>query len=299
MFRNLGTRWTFAIAGGFFLFLLTGSPVHAADTKGSPALKTPSPAGGFATFDSLNRIILPAQTPSYVGGQTPPLEVTPGNRFMGILVSHAALWEKAQTGLAITSDQRQRLRVILEKTRGALIKSDAVDLRLVQLFEAMLVRRRVPAKEIAALNARIGEVEGKEGMQFVGALKEMQAVLTAPQIQTLKQLNDTVLPSPNVSVTSALMFTDRMLSLRWQKLVPSLPKKAREDLARRYAKARRWLWSLATEKTISDREVADILGKPFVDMQAFGEIEKTAGPLEGKFWGTFLRIVALLNPNAR
>ena len=281
--------------GGAALALFSALPALAAPSPSHPALPT---VAGFSTDDALNRVILPAQTPSFVGGQTPPLAVTPGNRFMEILVGHATLWEKPESGLAITSDQRHRLREILIRSRAAIIKSDAADLRLVQLFEAMLVETHVPQKKLAALNARIGEVEGKEGMQFVGALKEMQAVLSAPQIMTLRNLNETVLPSSNVSVSSALMFADRMLSIRWEKAMEETRSAtARDNLARRYHKARNWLWSLAAEKTVSDRTVNDLLSMPFVDMEAFGELEKKAGPLEGKFWGTFLRVVTLLSPS--
>lgn len=292
--RALAIR-AFHLAGGMALSALAMLPAQAAKVSQAP----PPSLGSFATDDALNRIILPAQTPSFVGGQAPPLEVTPGNRFMQVLVCHAALWGKADTGIALTSDQRARLVQILTRTRAAIIKSDAADLRLVQLFEAMLVRGHIPQKQLAALNVRIGEVEGKEGMQFVSALKEMQAVLTAPQIQTLRQKNETVLPSSNVSVTSALMFADRMLSLRWKTLVPMLSKRSKEAMAARYRKARTWLWSLAAEKTVSDRNVKDLLDKPFVDMAAYETLEKTAGPLEGKFWGTFLRIVSLLSPAPR
>ena len=289
-------RWTFPVMGGAALALAFALPARSGTVHSAP----PPPLESYATDKALNRLVLPAQTPSFVGGQTPPMEVTPGNRFMGILVSHVALWEKADSGLAISSDQRRRFREVLLKAREKIIKSDAEDLRLVQLFEAMLVRTHLPAKKLAAANARIGEVEGKEGMQFVSALKELQAVLTGPQIMTLKRMNETVLPSSDVTVTSALMFADRMLSIRWQLAMKSpLSAKARESLSARYDKARNWLFSLAAEKTVSDRRVGDLLAKPFVDMEAFGELEKTAGPLEGRFWGTFLRIVTLLSPPAR
>ena len=291
--RIVISRRTVGMGGGLLLVLMASLPVHGAGVKKGAV--TPPSLGGYATDDALNRVVIPAQTPSFVGGQKPPMAVTPGNRFMRILVSHVALWESPETGLAISADQRKRFREILLKTRPELIRNDATDLRLVQLFEAFLVRKKVPEKRLHALNARIGEIEGKEAMEFLSALKELQAVLTAPQIQMLRQKNETELPSDNVSVSSALMFADRMLSIRWQRVMAgSLPAKSREGLARRYHKARNWLWSLAAEKTVSDRSVDDLLSKPFVDMEAFGEIEKKAGPLEGKFWGTFLRIVTLL-----
>ena len=295
--RHAAKRGTVPVLGAITLALLMAVPARSAPPPPSAA---PPVIMSYATNEALNRVILPAQTPSFVGGQTPPLEVTPGNRFMKILVSHVALWEKADTGLAISSDQRKRFREILEKTRGEIIQSDALDLRLVQDFEAMLVERHLPAKELAALNARIGEVEGKEGMQFVTALKELQAVLSGPQIMTLKRLNEAALPTPDISITPAFMFADRMLSIRWQEAMkPPTSRNVRESLSLRYQKARKWLYSLAAEKTVSDRRVADLLASPFVDMEAFGELEKTAGPLEGKFWGTFLRVATLLSPPAR
>lgn len=292
------SRGKLGLCGGFLLVLMASFPVHAAEVKKGP-ITAPS-LGGYAVDDSLNRVVIPAQTPSFVGGQSPPMAVTPGNRFMQILVNHVALWESQKTGLAVSEDQRKRFREILGKVRPELIRSDATDLRLVQLFEALLVGKRVPEKRLHALNARIGEVEGKEAMQFLSSLKELQAVLTAPQIEMLRQRNRSALPSADVSVSSALMFADRMLSIRWQRVMEgSLSGPARETLARRYHKARNWLWSLAAEKTVSDRSVDDLLSEPFVDMEAFGEIEKKAGPLEGKFWGTFLRIVTLLQSPVR
>ena len=247
--------------------------------------------------DALNRIILPAQTPSFVGGQAPPLvEVTPGRRFMNVLVSHVALYQNPETGLGLGSDQKAKLRDILEKTRAELIKTDASDFRLVQLFEAALVQKSLPVAALRSLNVRIGEVEGREAGRFVSSLREIQAVLSEPQIATLKQKNVETMPSSDISVSSALSFADRMLAERWQiTMHEGLSAKIRTDLAARYRKARNWLWTLAAEKTVSDRNVDDVLNAPFVDMAVLDSLEKKAGPLEGKFWETFLRIAVLLN----
>jgi len=292
------------LCAGLALVLFWGvAPSLAATAPKGAKVPVPAvdPSTRFGIDDSLNRVVIPAQTPSFVGGQEPPLmEVTPGNRFMKILVAHVALYQDSRTGLGLTDDQKARLRGILEKTRAELIKTDAADLRLVQLFEAALSKRVVPVPALRSLNVRIGETEGREAGRFVASLQEMQAVLSLAQISTLKQKNAEVLPSSDIAVSSALAFADRILAMRWQAaMARKMPSKARYDLAARYRKARVWLWSLAAEKTVSDRNVDDLLASPFVDMAKLDTLEKTAGPLEGRFWATFLRIVVLLNPPSR
>ncbi|MGC8529915.1 MAG: hypothetical protein ACP5OP_06945 [Leptospirillia bacterium] len=272
------------LAEGVTLNVSSSVPVHLGDDR-------------LPIDDALNQVILPLSTPNFAGGQRPPLEVTPGNRFMKILLDHLRLWSDERSGLALSTDQKSRLRSIVLSTRSDLIEADARDLRLVELFEAALTEKRLSPGALASLNTRIGEVEGKEGMRFVNALKEMQAILNEPQIEILRQRKNVVLPVSDVSLTSAFTFADRMLALRWQILMEShLSPQTRAQIDHRYVKARNWLFSLAAEKTVYDRQVEDLLNQPFVDMGAFDDIERKAGPLEGKFWGTFLRIVQLLSP---
>ncbi len=285
--------------GGLALALSLWQPLPS----GAATLNVSSPekghwgTSGLAIDDSLNRVILPLELPSFAGGQTPPLAVTPGNQFMKILVDHLRLWTSERTGLALSSDQKKRLREIVVSTRADIIGTDAQDFRLVELFEAALAGKVLPSGALSSINTRIGEVEGREGMRFVAALKEMQAVLTEPQIDILRGQQNAVLPTSEISLTSAFLFADRILALRWKILMERpLPPATRSDIDRRYRKARNWLVSLAAEKTVSDRTIDDILNQPFVDMGAFDEAERKAGPLEGKFWGTFLRIVKLLSP---
>jgi hypothetical protein len=162
------------------------------------------------------------------------------------------------------------------------------------------MQKTIPVAALRSLNVRIGETEGREAGRFVSSLKEIQAVLNESQIATLKQKNADVLPASDTSVSSALAFADRILSLRWQMAMQKgFPEKTRIELAGRYRKARNWLWSLASEKTISDRNVGDVLDAPFVDMAKLDVLEKKGGPLEGKFWETFLRIAELLNSSPR
>jgi len=297
-----------AIFGGWFctrtgVAMGVGLLLLASGESGAATLSISSPESGHGSparlsiDNALNQVVLPLATPSFVGGQGPPMEVTPGNRFMKILSEHLRLWQDDRTGLALSSDQKSALRKILVSTRSDLIGTDATDLRFVELFEAALAEKDLPVAELDALNARIGEVEGREGMRFVAAIKEMQAVLTEPQINILKQKEELVLPSADISLTPALQFADRILALRWQLLMKRpLSDSARRDLDARYTKARDWLFSLASEKTVYDRKVDDLLHEPFVDMGRFYDLERKAGPLEVKFWGTFLRIVRLLSP---
>ncbi len=296
---SIGGRAFRGAAAGFgCLLCLLGSSVGEAAT-----LSVTSPESDHLTIsrlsidNNLNRVILPMERPSFTGGQNPPLEVTPGNRFMKILAEHLSLWTADQTGLALSPDQKKRLREILVATRSDIIGTDAQDFRLVELFEAALIQKHLSPEALSSLNTRIGEIEVREGMRFVAALKEMQAVLTEPQIEILRERKTMVLPTSNVSLTSAFLFADRLLALRWQILMDRpLSPATRTEIDRRYVKARNWLLSLAAEKTVNDRMVEDILNEPFVDMGAFDDMERKAGPLEGKFWGTFLRIVKLLSP---
>ena len=294
-------RWrTFpglAAGVGVFVCLLSAPFAEGATLNVSSPEPAHLGADRLPIDDALNQVILPLSTPTFTGGQRPPLEVTPGNRFMEVLLDHLRLWTDDRTGLALSSDQKTRLRSIVVSTRSDLIGADAQDFRLVELFEAALAEKTLSPGALASLNTRIGEVEGKEGMRFVAALKEMQAILSEPQIEILRQRANTVLPVSDVSLTSAFTFADRMLALRWQILMGRhLSPKTRAEVDRRYVKARNWLVSLAAEKTVYDRRVEDLLNQPFVDMGAFDDIERKAGPLEGKFWGTFLRIVRLLSP---
>ena len=292
-------RGVTGLMGGLALSLALWQPL----TSWAATLNVSSPekehlgASRLSIDDSLNRVILPMELPSFAGAQTSPLAVTPGNQFMKILVDHLRLWTSERTGLALSSDQKKRLREIVVSTRADIIGTDAQDFRLVELFEAALAGKVLPSGALSSINTRIGEVEGREGMRFVAALKEMQAVLTEPQIDILRGQQNAVLPTSEISLTSAFLFADRILALRWKILMERpLPPATRSDIDRRYRKARNWLVSLAAEKTVSDRTIDDILNQPFVDMGAFDEAERKAGPLEGKFWGTFLRIVKLLSP---
>ena len=286
------------VAGvGMSLCLWSGTVAEGATLKVSSPEPEHLGADRLSVDDALNQVILPLSTPSFAGGQRPPLEVTPGNRFMKVLLDHLRLWSDDRTGLALSADQKSRLRTLVVSTRSDLIGADAQDFRLVELFEAALVEKTLSPGALASLNTRIGEVEGKEGMRFVAALKEMQAILTEPQIEILRERGNAVPPVSDVSLTSAFTFADRMLALRWQILMARhLSPQTRSKIDRRYVKARNWLLSLAAEKTVYDRQVDDLLNQPFVDMEAFDDIERKAGPLEGKFWGTFLRIVRLLSP---
>ncbi len=292
-----GSRTGLGVAMVAGLLLLASGESGAATISISSPESGPGSPARLSIDETLNRVILPLETPSFAGGQIPPAEVTPGNRFMKILSEHLRLWQDDRTGLALSSDQKKALRSILVSTRSDLIGQDATDFRLVQLFEAALAEKDLPSADLEALNARIGEVEGREGQRFVSALKEMQAVLTEPQISTLKQKEEAILPSADISLTPALLFADRILALRWKILMERpLSGSWRSDLDLRYTKARNWLYSLASEKTVYDRKIDDVLSEPFVDMGRFIDLESKAGPLEAKFWGTFLRIVRLLSP---
>lgn len=297
----VGKTGRFLAAAGTVALMLWTVPVPEA--AGAPGAEKTDPgiaAARYGIEDGLNRLVIPAQTPSFVGGQVPPLaEVTPGNRFMHILYDHGALYLNPGTGLGLSAGQRTRIRNILEEARTDLIKTDSQDLRLVQLFEAALVSKVVPMAALNAINMRIGGVEGRESVRFLSALRDLQGVLNEAQISSLRSLDDTRLPAPDIAITPALAFADRILAIRWRAAMDILrAPRERTALAARASKARKWLWTLAAEKTVSDRDVNDLLGSPFVDMARLDQVEKTAGPLEGKFWETFMRIVSLLNPPA-
>ncbi len=216
---------------------------------------------------------------------------------MKILADHAVLWTRPENGLVFSSKQRARLRSLLAGARDALISSDAIDLRLRQLLEAELLRKRISPATLRSFRTRIEEVEGRERSRFVSVFTKMQGVLTSVQRLVLERTLRTPLPSSRISFPSAFFFAERLLALRKGAIKGStLPSLDQDDLVSRYQEARKRLFVLAAEKSMADRNLDDLLNRPLFDRPAFEALENADLYCSGRFWDAFFGIAALPGP---
>ncbi|EQD79737.1 hypothetical protein B1A_01575 [mine drainage metagenome] len=133
---------------------------------------------------SLSRWVVPFQTRGFVGVQGSerdnPMTVTPGNQFLCILKDHAKRYFRLAAP-PLTDSQKKRVVRLLVRTRDSLIEKDALDLSLIQRFEAQVLTTSVDVAALDRLNEQIGAIEGEEGEIFLSSMKSLQGILTSAQ----------------------------------------------------------------------------------------------------------------------
>jgi hypothetical protein len=253
---------------------------------------------------SLSRWVVPFQTRSFVGVQgserEKPMTVTPGNRFMCILKEHVREDFRLRKA-PLSSLQKKKMVHILVGARDRLIEKDAMDLALIQRFEAEVLTPSVDLAAVGRLNERIGAIEGEEGAIFLSSLKSLQGILSPDQKKALVEQNAVGIPSMKVDLSSAVFFADRILSIRWALLSREeglSDSSTRNRYLATYQKEREAINRLGTVMTIDNRREEDLLWSPLVDFRALSAQYRKAGPDEGGFWGELVKALGKLNPPA-
>ncbi len=254
---------------------------------------------------SLSRWVIPQQIRGWVGVQgrerERPMTVTPGNRFLKLLGAHASWYMSSRRSVGMTPNQVRKVQALLVKTRDRLIRLDGEDLELVQRFEAGAVAPRVDVARLGQLNEKIGSVEGEEAQIFVQALARFQKLLLPVQKREGQAASRTALPDMSVDLSGAIFLTDRILSIRWNRLENAMgakDKKPGEQYAKAFREGRSALWSRGIRMTVGDKKAMDLLSRPWVDLTALSALEKKNGPVEAKFWEGFIDTLGKLNPPA-
>ena len=291
-------RKVYGVFAGVLLFAGGPLPAGAATAQANVA-----PSLRWDEARTLSRWVIPAQSLGWVGVQgrerEKPMTVTPGNRFLEILGNHAHWYFDRRNHLALSERQKHRIVRLLIRTRDRLVRLDARDLFLVQRFEAAVASPSVDIAELGRLNERIGAVEGEEAGVFVGALGSLQKVLLPDQRRIAVAMGHDTIPPLSVDLSGAVFFADRILSIRWNLLQNAMSSGGKEEKSRAlaaYEKGRKEILSLGTEKTVWDKKAGDLMSQPFVDLDALGAVEKKGGPVEARFWETFIKVVGTLNP---
>ena len=292
--RSLRLALLFLGAG----LLFGASPVGAQGVS-------PDPGGDPGIIHALSRWVIPGQTKGWVGVQggerNRPMTVTPGNRFLSILRSHAEWYASSRRAVGLSVTQRRKVDRLLVDTRNKLVRLDGEDLALVQLFEAGAVTPSVDISRLGQLNEKIGSVEGEEAQVFVAALSRFQKILLPLQRREGEEASRKVLPDMSVDLSGAVFFADRILSIRWNRLENRLErsgKKPDASYVQAFQAGRDKIWSLGIRKTVGDKEAMDLLKKPWVDLARLAALEKRNGPVEGSFWEEFIHSLGMLNPPA-
>ncbi|MHB1287195.1 MAG: hypothetical protein ACYCYP_11695 [Leptospirales bacterium] len=291
------------VCGAFAgMLLLFGFPMGTHAENAVPESRHPP---GWEEVQSMSKWVIPAQSRGWVGVQggerDKPMEVTPGNRFLRILGSHAHWYFDRQNGLGLSDNQKRRVIQVLIQTRDRLVGLDAKDLFLVQRFEAAVATPSVDVARLGRLNERIGEIEGEEGGIFMGALEALQRVLLPGQRKIAVAKGHTEIPPLSVDLSSAVFFADRILAIRWNRLQSGFTAdggSAETKALASYENGRKAILALGMEKTAWDKKAGDLLSRPVVDLESLGAVEKKAGPIEGQFWETLIRVVGSLNPSS-
>lgn len=251
---------------------------------------------------SLSRWVVPFQTRGFVGVQGSERErsntVTPGNQFLCVLKEHARRYLRLKRP-SLTDTQKKKMVRLLVRTRDRLIEKDALDLFLIQRFEAQVVTPSVDISTLDRLNEEIGAIEGEEGRIFLSSLKSLQGILSSDQKKALIEKSVVGIPSMKVDLSSAVFFADRILSIRWNMLsrLEALSNGTlRDQFLATYQKERALIDRLGIAMTINDRHVEDLLDHPVVDFSALSKQYKKDGPDEGLFWGELVKALGKLNP---
>ena len=161
---------------------------------------------------ALSRWVIPFQTRGFVGVQGKERErtmtVTPGNRFLCILKEHAKRYFRLDAP-SLTDRQKKKIVRLLVHTRDRLIEKDALDLSLIQRFEAQVTTASVDVAALDRLNEQIGAIEGEEGAIFLTSMKSLQGILSSTQKKALLERNVAGIPSMKVDLSSAVFFADQ------------------------------------------------------------------------------------------
>lgn len=184
-------------------------------------------------------------------------------------------------------------------TRDRLIEKDALDLSLIQRFEAQVTTASVDVAAFDRLNEQIGAIEGEEGAIFLTSMKSLQGILSSTQKKALLERNVAGIPSMKVDLSSAVFFADRILSIRWNRLsrMEGLSDASiRKQYLAIYEKERASMTRLGIVMTINNRHEEDLLDRPVVDFSALSAQYRKAGPDEGAFWGELVKAIGKLNP---
>lgn len=251
---------------------------------------------------ALSRWVIPFQTRGFVGVQGKERErtmtVTPGNRFLCILKEHAKRYFRLDAP-SLTDRQKKKIVRLLVHTRDRLIEKDALDLSLIQRFEAQVTTASVDVAALDRLNEQIGAIEGEEGAIFLTSMKSLQGILSSTQKKALLERNVAGIPSMKVDLSSAVFFADRILSIRWNRLsrMEGLSDASiRKQYLAIYEKERASMTRLGIVMTINNRHEEDLLDRPVVDFSALSAQYRKAGPDEGAFWGELVKAIGKLNP---
>ena len=251
---------------------------------------------------ALSRWVIPFQTRGFVGVQGKERErtmtVTPGNRFLCILKEHAKRYFRLDAP-SLTDRQKKKIVRLLVHTRDRLIEKDALDLSLIQRFEAQVTTASVDVAALDRLNEQIGAIEGEEGAIFLTSMKSLQGILSSTQKKALLERNVARIPSMKVDLSSAVFFADRILSIRWNRLsrMEGLSDASiRKQYLAIYEKERASMTRLGIVMTINNRHEEDLLDRPVVDFSALSAQYRKAGPDEGAFWGELVKAIGKLNP---
>lgn len=251
---------------------------------------------------ALSRWVVPFQTRGFVGVQGKERErtmtVTPGNRFLCILKEHAKRYFRLDAP-SLTDRQKKKIVRLLVHTRDRLIEKDALDLSLIQRFEAQVTTASVDVAALDRLNEQIGAIEGEEGAIFLTSMKSLQGILSSTQKKALLERNVAGIPSMKVDLSSAVFFADRILSIRWNRLsrMEGLSDASiRKQYLAIYEKERASVTRLGIVMTINNRHEEDLLDRPVVDFSALSAQYRKAGPDEGAFWGELVKAIGKLNP---
>lgn len=251
---------------------------------------------------ALSRWVIPFQTRGFVGVQGKERErtmtVTPGNRFLCILKEHAKRYFRLDAP-SLTDRQKKKIVRLLVHTRDRLIEKDALDLSLIQRFEAQVTTASVDVAAFDRLNEQIGAIEGEEGAIFLTSMKSLQGILSSTQKKALLERNVAGIPSMKVDLSSAVFFADRILSIRWNRLsrMEGLSDASiRKQYLAIYEKERASVTRLGIVMTINNRHEEDLLDRPVVDFSALSAQYRKAGPDEGAFWGELVKAIGKLNP---
>ena len=251
---------------------------------------------------ALSRWVIPFQTRGFVGVQGKERErtmtVTPGNRFLCILKEHAKRYFRLDAP-SLTDRQKKKIVRLLVHTRDRLIEKDALDLSLIQRFEAQVTTASVDVAAFDRLNEQIGAIEGEEGAIFLTSMKSLQGILSSTQKKALLERNVAGIPSMKVDLSSAVFFADRILSIRWNRLsrMEGLSDASiRKQYLAIYEKERASMTRLGIVMTINNRHEEDLLDRPVVDFSALSAQYRKAGPDEGAFWGELVKAIGKLNP---
>jgi len=253
---------------------------------------------------ALSRWVIPFQTRGFVGVQGKERErtmtVTPGNRFLCILKEHAKRYFRLDAP-SLTDRQKKKIVRLLVHTRDRLIEKDALDLSLIQRFEAQVITASVDVSALDRLNEQIGAIEGEEGAIFLTSMKSLQGILSSTQKKALLERNVAGIPSMKVDLSSAVFFADRILSIRWNRLsrMEGLSDASiRKQYLAIYEKERASMTRLGIVMTINNRHEEDLLERPVVDFPALSAQYQKSGPDEGAFWGELVKAIGKMNPPA-